>query len=241
MDTAFVVITLASLIASFVNAAFATGGVYILLIASVSVLPISAAVPLQSAFAAGSLSARIYYFWRHIDWRIVRTFVVGCLFGVYFGTRTFVVLPDAVISTALGCVLLVLIWLPKGRINIPLRHPFFLVGVTHSFLGAMFGVGGVLQPLLLRTDLLKLQVTGTLAACLLTLDVMKVTGYVSFGFSYFDYIPHIIGATLAGFVGTSLGKRATHHVSETLFRRVFRILVSLIALRLIYKGLTLAS
>jgi uncharacterized membrane protein YfcA len=28
----------------------------------------------------------------------------------------------------------------------------------------------------------------------------------------------------------------THHVSEELFRKLFRILVSLIALRLIYKG-----
>ncbi len=240
VDNALIIITLGSFAASFVNAAFATGGVYIMLIASVSVLPISAAVPLQSAFAAASLSARIYYFWENIDWRIVRVFVLGCLFGVYFGTRTFVVLPEAAISILLGIVLLVLIWLPKGFIRRPVKHPFFFVGIAHSFLGAMFGVGGVLQPFLLRTDLLKLQVTGTLAACLLTLDVMKVTGYVSFGFSYFDYVPHIIGATIAGFAGTWVGKHVTHHVSEALFRRVFRVLVSIVALRLIYKGWALA-
>ncbi|WP_171172990.1 sulfite exporter TauE/SafE family protein [Ruegeria sp. HKCCD8929] len=239
VDATLVVVTLGSFAASFVNAAFATGGVYITLIASVSVLPISAAVPLQSAFAAGSLMARIVFFWSHINWRIVRTFAFGCLFGVYFGTRSFVALPDAAISILLGVVLLILIWMPKNRIRIPIRHPFVFVGVAHSFLGALFGVGGVLQPLLLRTDLMKLQITGTLAACLLLLDVMKVTGYVSFGFSYFDYVPHIIGATLAGFVGTWAGKRVTHHVSEVLFRQVFRMLVSIVGLRLIYKGISL--
>ncbi|MBX2839419.1 MAG: hypothetical protein KTR35_21365, partial [Gammaproteobacteria bacterium] len=61
--------------------------------------------------------------------------------------------------------------------------------------------------------------------------------YTSFGFNYLDYIPHIIGATITGVVGTWVGKRASHLISEQLFRKVFRVMVSLVALRLIYKGL----
>lgn len=64
---------------------------------------------------------------------------------------------------------------------------------------------------------------------------------MSFGFSYRDYLPHILGATVAGFAGTWLGKWVTHHISETLFRQVFRGLVTVIALRLIYKGMSLLS
>ena len=74
--------------------------------------------------------------------------------------------------------------------------------------------------------------------CLLVLDGLKVTAYVSFGFSYFDYVPHIVGATIAGFVGTWLGKRVTHVISEETFRIVFKIFVTLVALRLIYTGWT---
>ena len=236
IDYVLLAITLGSFVASFVNGAFATGGVYIMLLVSVWVLPLSAAVPLQSAFAAGSLAARIGYFWHHIQWRIVGVFVFGCLFGVYLGTRTFASLPEATISMLLGCLLLVLIWMPTGNLKLRIKHPFFFVGIAHSYLGALFGVGGVLQPVMLRTNLVKLQITGTLAACLISLDVMKVAGYVSLGFSYFDYVPHIVLATIAGFAGTWAGKRVTHHVSEELFRKLFRILVSLIALRLIYKG-----
>lgn len=207
-----------------------------MLLASTSVLPISSAIPLQSAFAAGSLIARLYFFWQHIEWHIVRAFVLGSLFGVYLGTRAFMALPDTTLSILLGVVLLIMIWMPEIKRQIHIRYPFFFVGVAHSYLGALLGVGGVLQPCILRTKLLKLQITGTLAACLLTLDAMKASSYISFGFNYLNFIPHIIGATLAGFLGTWVGKRVTHRVSEQLFRRVFRILVSLVAIRLIYQG-----
>jgi len=237
MDTAVVVIMVASFVAAFVNAAFATGGVYIILLAATSVLPVSAAIPLQSVLSVGSLLARIYYFWEHIDWRIVRTFVLGGCVGVYFGTRTFAALPESTIAISLGIVLLILIWMPKFNWHNPIKHPFLFVGVVHSYFGSLFGVGGVLQPFMLRSDLLKLQITSTLAVCLISLDVLKVWGYTSFGFSYFDYIPHIVGASITGVMGTWVGKRATHLISEKLFRRVFKVLVSLVALRLIYKGL----
>lgn len=237
MELAVAVVTLGSFIASFINAAFATGGVYILLFSSSSVLPLAAAVPLQSVFAAASLIARVVLFWEHIEWRIVRMFFLGSLFGVGIGTWTFAALPERVIALLLGIVLLLLIWLPRLP-SLPMKRPFIFVGIVHSYLGSLFGVGGVLQPLLLRTDLLKMQLTGTLAAAMLSLDVLKVLGYSSFGFNYLDYLPHIIGATIAGFAGTWAGKRVTHHVSETLFRRVFRVLVSVVALRFIHSGLS---
>ena len=238
IDSAVLIITLGSFVAAFVNGAFATGGIYIMLFASVSVLPISAAVPLQPAFAVASLSARIYLFWQHIDWRIVRLFALGSGVGVILGTRTFVALPEEIIVTLLGFIMLALIWMPKVNWQVPIKHPFLFVGVIHSYLGAIFGVGGVLQPLMLRMPLLKFQITGTLAACMLAMDGFKFIGYGSFGFNYLDYVPHIIGATLAGFAGTWAGKRVTHQVSEKLFRTAFRVLVSIVALQMIYRSLS---
>ncbi len=194
-------------------------------------------MPLQSAFAVGSLLARIGLFWKDIRWRIVGTFVFGCLFGVYFGAKAFVALSDAVISMLLGLTLLALIWLPKTG-GVRLKHPFFYIGVVHSFVGTMFGVGGILQPFMLRTGLRKFEITGTLAACMISLDAMKMTSYVLVGFRYQDFVPHIVLATLAGFAGAWLGKRATLHISEQAFRTVFRWLVTAAALRLVYSGWT---
>lgn len=236
VDLSFFVIVLGCLLAAIVNAAFATGGVYIMLLASSSILPISHAIPLQSVFAVGSLTGRLYFFWRHIDWTIFRTFVYGSLVGVFLGTQAFVSLPEKAILIMLGVTLILLVWLPRISWQVPLKKPFFYVGIVHSFLGALMGVGGILQPLVLRTKLTKLQVTGTLAACMFTLDIMKAIGYISVGFNYMDYVPHIVGATLAGFLGTWIGKSLTHHVSEELFRTVFRLLVTAAAFRFIVKG-----
>jgi uncharacterized membrane protein YfcA len=234
-----VVITTGSFVASFVNAAFATGGIYILLASSTSVLPLTAAVPLQTVFALGSLLARIGLFFTHIKWPIVAAFTLGAIVGVYFGIDVFVSLSESTIAVALGGLLLVLSWFPQVNWRIPLKHPFFFVGTIHAFLSTLFGVGTLLQPAILRTDLVKLQITGTLAASLAILDVFKVTGYVSHGFDYTPYIPHIVLATFAGFAGTWAGRRVTHHVSETAFRLVFRGLITLVAVRLLYRGWSL--
>ena len=240
MELELIVITAGSFIASFVNAAFATGGVYVLLAASSSVLPLTAAVPLQSAFAFSSLLARIAYFWTHIKWPIVGAFAIGSALGVFLGARIFVSLPESTIALLLGCLLLIFIWFPKVDWKIPFKHPFLFVGAVHSFLASMFGVGALLQPAILRTNLLKLQITSTLAACLVTMDVFKITGYVSYGFDYLQYVPHIILATIAGFVGTWAGKRVTHLISEKTFRMVFKWLITVVAIRLLYRGWSLS-
>lgn len=207
-----------------------------MLIASASVLPISAAIPLQTAFAAGSLGSRLYFFWQHINWQIVKWFVFGSLFGVYLGTLSFASFADKNLTIVLGVVILLLVWLPNNPRQPTFKRPFLYTGMLHSYLGALLGVGGILQPIILRTALSKLQITGTLAACLLSLDVMKTAGYIHLGFSYLDYLPHIMGATIAGYLGTWLGKKITVSIPEQLFRHVFRSIVSLAALRLIYKG-----
>lgn len=238
MDPTLIVVTIGSFLAAFVNAAFATGGVYLLLFTSLLVLPLSAAIPLQSAFSAASLVSRIVFFFAHIKWPIVIAFTAGCSLGVYFGALSFVSLPEAIISLMLGVLLLILIWAPTPKLGWSLKQPFFFIGIGHSYLATLFGVGGIMQPLIIRTQLTKLQITGTLAAGMLALDAMKVVGYVGFGFDYFDYLPHILLATIAGFAGAWAGKRVAHKVSEAQFRIVFKWIITIAAVRLIYLGAT---
>ncbi|MEH6576892.1 MAG: sulfite exporter TauE/SafE family protein [Amphritea sp.] len=231
------VITLGSFFAALVNAAFATGGIYILLATSSSVFPLAVAIPLQSAFSFSSLLARISLFWVHIRWPIVAAFVIGATGGVYFGTHILISLDEATIALMLGVLLLTFAWFPRVKWRVPIKHPFFIVGTIHSFISTLFGVGGVLQSAVLRTNLLKANITGTLAACLISMDILKITGYVSVGFDYRDYLYHILLATVAGFTGAWTGKRLSHRVSEQLFRQVFRWLLTAVAFRMLYRGL----
>src|SRR5690606_38308066 len=110
--------------------------------------------------------ARCHYFRAHIRRPIVVACAIGSLIGVAIGARIFVSMPEALIALLLGAMLLALAWLPRLRARMPLRHPFFLVGLLHSFTSTLFGVGAFLQPAILQTGLDKQQITATLAACL---------------------------------------------------------------------------
>ncbi len=187
--------------------------------------------------AFSSLVARVYYFRCEIRWAIVLAFALGSVIGVALGARVFAGMNEGSIALLLGILLLILIWYPITQWRIPLKHPFFPVGIAHSFIDTIFGAGALLQPAILRTGLTKLEITGTLAACLILMDVMKMTGYVGFGFNYLDYLPHIITGMLAGIAGTWAGKRITHRMSDAVFRRVFKLLIMAVAIRFIVKGL----
>lgn len=230
------VISVGCFVAALVNAAVATGGVYIMLAASAAVLPLAAAIPMQSALAAPSLVARIAAFWRHIDWPICLMFAPAAAVGVAIGAQIFVSLDEGVIALLLGGLLLALVWLVPHGVALNLPRQFLYVGGLHGCFGTIFGVGLFLQPAILRTSLNRQQITSTLAVCLLVLEAMKATGYVSFGFSYADYLPHILAGAVAGIAGTMMGKRLGDKVPEHRFRMVFRLLVTLAGLHLIGKG-----
>lgn len=236
MPVEVLVVTLGCFLAALVNAAVATGGVYIMLAASSAVLPLAAAIPMQAALATPSLLARIVTFRRHIDWRIFAMFTPAAAVGVVIGAQIFVALDEGVISVALGGLLLILVWgLPKG-VSLTSSHRFLYVGGLHGFFGTLFGVGLFLQPAILRTQLNRLQITGTLAICLLVLEGMKAASYVGIGFDYRDYWIHIVAGALASVAGNFAGHRLAGNISERHFRAVFKMLVTLAGLRLLGKG-----
>ena len=237
MDVEILVIAVGCFVAALVNAAVATGGVYIMLVASSAVLPLAAAIPMQAALATPSLVARMVTFRSHIEWRIFVMFAPAAALGVLVGAQIFVALDESVISVALGGLLLVLIWgIPHG-ISVTLPHRFLYIGGLHGAFGTLFGVGLFLQPAILRTSLNRFQITGTLAICLLVLEAMKATGYVTLGFDYGAYWAHIAAGATASVAGNFAGHRLAGRISEQHFRAAFKIMVTLAGLRLLGKGI----
>ena len=235
------VISIGCFAASAVNAAFATGGVHLTLAASSAVLPLAAAIPMQVALNATSLLARIITCWRHINWSIFAMFAPPAAIGAILGARVFVSMEEGVISLCLGMLLLVIVWgVPKG-IQFSLPNRFALIGGAHGFLSTIFGVGLFLQPAMLRTDLARLQITGTLAACIMALELVKAGGYAGFGFDYTEYWPHILAGAVTSIIGNLAGHRLGVHVSEARFRLVFKAIVTLVGVRLLIKGVLLLS
>ena len=222
--------------ASCISSTFAMGGGFVVLALLASVLPLTAVVPIHSALMLGMSLGRAWFFRIHVNRRIAVPFVAGCLIGAPLGAGIYLRLPEALIAAVLCVFILSAVWAPpvKWRPRIP--HAFFYVGVIHAFLSSMFSFGGLLQPLVMRSSLDRMQVIGTLAVSLVMMNVTKIGGYLVFGFDFRPYLLVIGAAVLAGIPGAWLGRRLAMRVPERRFRMVFRLMMSLVAVRLAYRA-----
>ncbi|MFT6288446.1 MAG: putative membrane protein YfcA [Halieaceae bacterium] len=232
-ESLFILIVAGSFLASFINAAFALGGAFLMLALITSILPISAVIPLHSPFMFGSLLGRCWLFRQHLVWRIIIPFLCGCVFGVLAGSMLYINFPDWFIALVISGLMLS-VWLPGLNFRAKFSKLFFIVGIIHSFLSTVFAYGGILHSLVLRTGLNKEQVTATIAGSLLAMGVLKIAGYTFYGFDYRPYLETILACIPASFLGTWLGKRFSHHISETMFRLIFKIIMTGFGLRLLY-------
>jgi uncharacterized membrane protein YfcA len=177
----------------------------------------------------------VILFWQHIDWKIVKSFLFGSVIGVFLGAQVFVSLSESTISLLVGCLILALTWGPRLKLRMPKRNVFLFSGISHSFIGTLFAIGCIIQPMMIRTSLLKAQVTGTLAACLFFMGLLKISSYMVNGFSYQSYGLYILAATTAGVIGAWAGKHSPIYISENMFRRIFKFITTLVALSLFYQ------
>ncbi len=236
-DTVFWVLVAGSFFASLFNAMFSIGGALIILALTSTVLPVSAIVPMHSTLMVGSTLARIPLFWQHIRWSVVRAFWLGSAIGAVAGARTYVELPESIIGTAIGVLMLIALWLPAFKWQPKSDSPWFGVGLLHTYVSTVFAYGAILHAVALRISDRRHEVIGTMAGCLAGMSVFKIAGYVWVGFDYLPFL-HIIGASIAvSFLGSWLGKRMGEWVSEGAFRIIYRLLVTVTALRLIYLAL----
>ncbi len=237
IDAIFIIIVTGSLVASIFNAAFSAGGAIIILAITTTVLPVQAIVPVHSLLLFGSTVTRIIFFRSFIDWRMVWSFLVGSLAGAFIGAPIYIELPDAIIATAIAIVMLVALWLPQISWRPKLRHPWVIVGFLHTLISTLFAYGALLHSVILHTGMERRQIVGTMAGCLTGMAVFKTAGYAWCGFDYVPYLEVITASVAISFLGTMIGRKIGDYLSEEKFRLVFRILITITALRLLYVGL----
>jgi uncharacterized membrane protein YfcA len=216
------------------------GGGIMMLVTSTLVLPISAVVPLNATFILGSQLSRIMHFYPWINWKVTKPFVIGAVIGAAIGTQTHALLSEFVISLGMGVVLLLLLWLPPLKVKLDLPRPYIWLGVAHTWLSSVIGMGGLMQGAILRSNFDRHTIIATIAASLLCMSMLKILGFVMLaGFDYRPFTWAIVIATVFGFIGTWTGKYFLQFISEDRFKVLLRIVLNLLALRLFYVAWTL--
>lgn len=237
IETATVTIALGLLFASAFSAAFGFGGIFILVGMMSLVLPVEAILPLQSAVMMGSQLSRATLLWRHINWSFAKSFFIGFAIGAPLGAFVYQYLSASAVALILAAVLLYVAWAPpmSSKLKIPFGN--VTIAAIHSTLSTAFSFGGLIQGLLFRQGFDRFTITATLAVTVFVMTLFKIPAYAVFGFDYSPYLSLIIVCWLLAPIGTWIGKRFLFAMPETVFQYGYKILLTAVAIRLIWVAL----
>ena len=115
------------------------------------------------------------------------------------------------------------------------RHNFFYVGIlgglTSIFIGA---VGPLIAPFFLKTNLKKEEIIANKATCQIVSHLGKVPIFIYFfELEYSKHLELLLPLMISVYFGTIIGKKLLGLVSEKNFKILFKICLSIIAVRLI--------
>lgn len=213
------------------------GGGVLLLALMASVLPVSALIPVHGLVQAGSNGSRTFLTWSHIDWSIVRFFSAGALLGAALASVVVVQLPLYIIQFCVAFFILYLLWGPKPGKHEVSRAGRVAAGTLTTLLTMFVGATGPLVAgFVHRQASDKFTVTATFACCMTFQHLLKMLVFSFVGFAFWQWLPLIGLMILSGFVGTWLGLRVLHRVSGAQFQTLFRAIVTLLALRLLWQA-----
>lgn len=196
------------------------------------------ALPVHAVIQTGSNLGRAWLMRSHIMFDIFKWILPGVLIGVLLASTVFMAVPDRQLKIVLALFILWSVWTPKLRVR-PIGNPTYLgVGAVGSFFGMFLGATGPLLAAFLTPERYgRFRTVSTHASCMTLQHLIRVIAFGFLGFQYTEWIPLLIALLISGFAGTWLGAALLKIVPEQTFRWVFKVTLSALALRLLYKAI----
>jgi uncharacterized membrane protein YfcA len=181
-----------------------------------------------------SNSSRAIYNFRFIEKKITLAFAIGSVLGAVLGANIVVKLPEQGLAIGIAVFILIVTWLPKLPAAPAIPFKFFWIGLGASFLSLFVGaVGLMVGPFFLREPISKKEVIASQAACQIILHLGKVIVFTGLGFAVGAHSTTIAVMCGAALLGNWVGKQLMERISENVFRWIFRVTCSFLALRML--------
>jgi uncharacterized membrane protein YfcA len=214
------------------------GGGSFLIAALLMFFPPAQAIPFHGMVQLVGNFSRIALMWKHVAWPIVWRVALLVPVGAALGLWLFQGLPPRVIEVAIGCFVLLSLFL-SGRFRLFKDHDmplwgFFPVGLVLGLASVTVAVVAMFSgPFIMRKDMTRQGIIVTLGTLASLGHISKVVGFGALGFNPLDYWLPFLAMMPAVILGTVLGERVLMGLSEERFRWVFRFMLGTLALKLI--------
>ena len=187
-----------------------------------------------------------------VNWRVVRNITPGILLGTGMGASLAAYIPThglAIFFTLFVYTVAAQILLdirPHAARELPGAAGLTLTGLFAGCLCSLVSIGGgaIMVPFLVWCNVSIRNAIGTSAAIGFPVAVGGTIGYVVTGMNTtglphyslgFVYLPALFWIVLASMVAAPLGAKATHHLKIGVLRKLFALLLLVLATKLLFK------
>jgi uncharacterized membrane protein YfcA len=242
-----IILIIAAFVTASISAVLGMGGGIILLGIMAIIIPEGyMVIALHGMIQLVSNTTRTYVFREHLKIDLLKEFGMGAIIGLlssaiiiyllisFFHVSTANEIEFDFLKPLIGLFILWFLFLKgpkKGKATKTFVRVGMLSGVSSVFVGA---TGPLIAPFFLGAHLTKENIIANKAACQMISHMGKIPLFIIF--FQFNYIQHshvLLPLVIAVFLGTNFGKKLLSFIPEPIFKKLFRVSLTLIAIRLI--------
>lgn len=228
-------LAVATFLSNYLSIVAGAAGGLMLLVLMASFFPPAVLVPLHTLIQFFTGSTRAYWMWPYVLKGTLLPFTVGSAVGAALGARLFVSLPNALLMGVLAVFVLVVTWLPKIGEFGPERGRFAGLGFVVTLLGVFVSATGTLVAAVVAASSPdRRNHVATLAALMAITHTAKMAVFAFLGFAIGAYLPLIVAMTAGGLLGNYAGERTLNRMREEWFRIAFKLVMTALAIRLLW-------
>lgn len=210
------------------------GGGILLIALMPGLVPASVIFPLHAVTQLASNVSRAAFGWRNIDRSIIPPIIVGGIAGAWLGSEIYGALDMKWLPTVIGIFILLFIWAPLPSIPGRGKMPLMLLGFYQTGLGMLSGATGPLgAAVLIRRNSGRDWLVVNTAVLMSINHVLRLLAFAVIGFSFVAWWKLLLAMMVAGVGGSWVGTKLRGRLPQMDFQRIFRWVVTLLALRLI--------
>jgi uncharacterized membrane protein YfcA len=210
------------------------GGGILLIAAMPGIVPSPVILPLHALTQLASNVSRAAFGWRDIDAGIIPAILLGAVAGAWLGAEVYRSLDMHWLPAVIGLLILLFTWLPLPAVRGGGQLSLLLLGFYQTGLGMVAGATGpVGAAVLLRRNNHRDWLVVNTAVYMALNHAMRLAAFLALGFSLAAWWQLAAAMIAAGICGSWVGTRLRHLVPQRNFQRLFRWMVTVLALRMI--------
>jgi uncharacterized membrane protein YfcA len=200
------------------------------------------AIPVHGIVQLVSNASRAWFLREHVRRKYIIPFALPLLPAGALGVALLGFLPPAVGKMLIGTFVLFFTWRasrPREKGGPP-EHPertLAIAGAVVGFFSTLVGATGpLIAPFILALELAPQATVGTMAACQVFQHASKVLVFGAAGFDFSPQVAPALALAVCAILGSAVGTRWVERVDRDLFRRIVKIVLTLLALQLLVSG-----